>query len=201
MGFLDIPHVYPRVCGGTGLELFNRLAFARLSPRVRGNRGNGLAAFRQSASIPACAGEPRIPPASGTGTAVYPRVCGGTGRTGHAPARPIRLSPRVRGNPLDRSGVRQVVASIPACAGEPELRDFGLHSCRVYPRVCGGTSLAERNVNALARLSPRVRGNPDQADQMVDRYLSIPACAGEPYPLPPRDASERVYPRVCGGTY
>ncbi len=49
-------------------------------------------------------------------------------------------------------------------------------------------------------LSPRVRGNRPfrVADQL--RVGSIPACAGEPISPTPRADSDRVYPRVCGGT-
>ena len=49
-------------------------------------------------------------------------------------------------------------------------------------------------------LSPRVRGNPDQARLNQNMYRSIPACAGEPsYWLKERTRAG-VYPRVCGGT-
>ena len=90
--------VYPRVCGGTGLDVLPRLVRQGLSPRVRGNlvpvvdvgqlgglsprvRGN-QASISVSAdvkgSIPACAGEPRRGAALTTTGRVYPRVCGGT---------------------------------------------------------------------------------------------------------------------------
>ncbi len=49
-------------------------------------------------------------------------------------------------------------------------------------------------------LSPRVRGNPNDVTRMRDAAGSIPACAGEPGCLPRLWESERVYPRVCGGT-
>ena len=52
-------------------------------------------------------------------------------------------------------------------------------------------------------LSPRVRGNRPSSNIMTipnGMKRSIPACAGEPC-LEEWDArSERVYPRVCGGT-
>ena len=50
----------------------------------------------------------------------------------------------------------------------------------VYPRVCGGTSLAQRRSPMPTGLSPRVRGNPI----ILLRSLS----------------ASGVYPRVCGGT-
>ena len=72
------PVVYPRVCGGTAFGLLPRRWPGGLSPRVRGNRSSGPAAYSGTGSIPACAGEPRgrSPPRPLAG--VYPRVCGGT---------------------------------------------------------------------------------------------------------------------------
>ena len=66
--------------------------------------------------------------------------------------------------------------------------------------MCGGTAKSEAACSEDKGLSPRVRGNPDQAGS--DRYLdrSIPACAGEPDPGQAGKSQIRVYPRVCGGT-
>ena len=77
------PRVYPRVCGGT--EGVKTMADARagLSPRVRGNRGRGLAPRPNPGSIPACAGEPAIGSRRSRGWRVYPRVCGGTLPSGY----------------------------------------------------------------------------------------------------------------------
>ena len=168
-------------------------------------------------SIPACAGEPRVPELgsrrlSKSGLSprvrgnqrrstsldathrVYPRVCGGTWCGGSARCWAIGsrgLSPRVRGN---------------------RHFDQSPHDlARVYPRVCGGTEPRGQG------LSPRVRGKPTG----LSRPGSIPACAGEPSFRPksarpgkglsPRVRGNRtvniqptpvtrVYPRVCGGT-
>ncbi len=49
-------------------------------------------------------------------------------------------------------------------------------------------------------LSPRVRGNRAHDLPGHSRGGSIPACAGEPPSEPSRTSTERVYPRVCGGT-
>ena len=165
-----------------------------LSPRVRGNLLE-LQVY------------PRVAP---------PRVCGGTSARHVVTAMGAGLSPRVRGNPRKPTsgrvyprvcgGTRGVViqenrpacagdhrgasGSIPACAGEPpqELAK----RLKVYPRVCGGTDTGSATLWSSNGLSPRVRGNP-----MGRR--SIPACAGEP-PRPGSCGTERVYPRVCGGT-
>ena len=73
-------------------------------------------------------------------------------------------------------------------------------SCRVYPRVCGGTFAIPGPGIRGRGLSPRVRGNPvmEEARRLDDG--SIPACAGEPVGVGQLVAAFRVYPRVCGGT-
>ena len=90
--------------------------------------------------------------------------------------------------------------SIPACAGEPS-GDSELYKIdRVYPRVCGGTTVSCDAVFFIRGLSPRVRGNPNSGYGCHTSSRSIPACAGEPlcaWLLRPR---YWVYPRVCGGT-
>ena len=112
---------------------------------------------------------------------VYPRVCGGTREEARQRREAEGLSPRVRGNPAERTSARAFSRSIPACAGEPTVIALILNSTKVYPRVCGGTlggySIAELDYG----LSPRVRGNRDH-DPLIQQYVgSIPACAGEPW--------------------
>ena len=127
-------------------------------------------------------------------------MCGGTCRRRRwYPARP-GLSPRVRGNPHRTTRLVGAARSIPACAGEPAgvPRSGGYH--RVYPRVCGGTGEGEVGDDARGGLSPRVRGNRGCRPPFLRAYRSIPACAGEPYPLSRRKLYQPVYPRVCGGT-
>ena len=70
----------------------------------------------------------------------------------------------------------------------------------VYPRVCGGTVEEALHWQRHRGLSPRVRGNPMSAMIRGLTCGSIPACAGEPNQDPVADASDTVYPRVCGGT-
>ena len=50
-------------------------------------------------------------------------------------------------------------------------------------------------------LSPRVRGNQCEPSQAIAPYRSIPACAGEPTGSGCDRDVNRVYPRVCGGTW
>ena len=110
------------------------------------------------------------------------------------------LSPRVRGNRSGWSSSPRALRSIPACAGEPDIRNGQGTFNKVYPRVCGGTSGTAKGLPAPGGLSPRVRGNPRGAGRGVPGHGSIPACAGEPLGLHTPSCRWTVYPRVCGGT-
>ena len=132
------------------------------------------------------------------------------------------LSPRVRGNPARCRSRSAGTGSIPACAGEtayswkgntgaqglsprvrgePRGRRAATTAARVYPRVCGGTDFFRRAIKEGRGLSPRVRGNRGQPNEQDSEAGSIPACAGEPSRCASRSFRERVYPRVCGGTF
>ena len=192
--------VYPRVCGGTISDLTTLIARPGLSPRVRGNRVQGVVHAHGFGSIPACAGEPGESHRRRRRCRVYPRVCGGTcGRPLCAPS-VEGLSPRVRGNPVIPEIEIDVQGSIPACAGEP-LRCYpNATLLQVYPRVCGGTQPAIDAVAGVHGLSPRVRGNRRRRRQWRQCPGSIPACAGEPSRGHCSGTRRGVYPRVCGGT-
>ena len=111
---------------------------------------------------------------------VYPRVCGGTiTRTGLGKSA-WGLSPRVRGNRMTPKGRKRLGRSIPACAGEPILRQSQAAAVEVYPRVCGGTNGGAYEIPPRRGLSPRVRGNQIFFANFDRDLRSIPACAGEP---------------------
>ena len=172
--------VYPRVCGGTRHRGRMVGRVAGLSPRVRGNLRERERRMLMHRSIPACAGEPYRRRRSGGHTAVYPRVCGGTGAIYTRSMCRYGLSPRVRGNRCRMPSIVTSPGSIPACAGEP--------------------APVSMPADRAAGLSPRVRGNLPPRPTILHPRRSIPACAGEP----PRSAHTcrlaQVYPRVCGGT-
>ena len=212
--------VYPRVCGGTLTSRMCGNADAGLFPRVRGNRVPKESTVEKPGSIPACAGEPLTLMKGPPITKVYLRVCGGTMTTRTLLKAYPGLSPRVRGNHQPRLDHRQIMGSIPACAGEPASPARTAWKPRVYPRVCGGTVAISAPNTHSPGLSPRVRGNPIDASITTHAGGSIPACAGEPTsaatskllprsipacagepltPLLPATPS-MVYPRVCGGT-
>ena len=198
--FFPMFMVYPRVCGGTSGAGGCGYSVKGLSPRVRGNRGLAIAAGLMKGSIPACAGEPVPRGTQGRLLEVYPRVCGGTTGTITKPSPAKGLSPRVRGNHIQKAAGIGETRSIPACAGEPHIdrRRDGPHA--VYPRVCGGTLMRWPIRQKRRGLSPRVRGNHPLPEFNVPPLRSIPACAGEPCRSTLRGRQRRVYPRVCGGT-
>ena len=157
--------VYPRVCGGTHSLLDMNHELGGLSPRVRGNPSFSDSVLEVLGSIPACAGEPEKRLWSITITGVYPRVCGGTYLNQKLSYVRPGLSPRVRGNLSQKLSTIRREGSIPACAGEPCISHWYLTLSKVYPRVCGGTALANPRSTAASGLSPRVRGN-----RYSDRY-------------------------------
>ena len=156
--------VYPRVCGGNGNQPPVIKSTGGLSPRVRGKRCRGRHSSPAARSIPACAGKPvqfyphnhvqgSIPACAGetagrdvgaADAAVYPRVCGGNSVHCSITHRSRGLSPRVRGKQLVLYLEELQLGSIPACAGETAVRQSGIPSWRVYPRVCGGNALPPR---------------------------------------------------------
>ena len=127
-------------------------------------------------------------------------MCGGTGPTDDQQFEVWGLSPRVRGNLSDVFAQHGPRGSIPACAGEPLSIIRRPRTGKVYPRVCGGTSLVPSRVRTITGLSPRVRGNRASRQAQRQPQGSIPACAGEPSNWRPKTSGARVYPRVCGGT-
>ena len=128
-------------------------------------------------------------------------MCGGTDFTRLRAASARGLSPRVRGNPDPVLKRLDPFRSIPACAGEPSFAWRLQSNTRVYPRVCGGTDQGVQDDALVCGLSPRVRGNPVTVMSAIDRFRSIPACAGEPTSRSRIIWVAWVYPRVCGGTY
>ena len=152
--------VYPRGCGGTTVPGIQGMTERGLSPRVRGNLQRPETRDRDRGSIPAGAGEPPPAPPRRSRHRVYPRGCGGTCLSAWNGAHPGGLSPRVRGNPLETGQVAKELGSIPAGAGEPPPPRPRQNTGRVYPRGCGGTSLAHDTILPVGGLSPRVRGNP-----------------------------------------
>ena len=116
--------VYPHVCGGTSTGLLLSFRVRGLSPRVRGNLHTSYCRQSTARSIPTCAGEPHRCAVRCTAREVYPHVCGGTSVLAIRSNASTGLSPRVRGNLVNRPVGIARRGSIPTCAGEP---DAGQH--------------------------------------------------------------------------
>ncbi len=138
--------VYPRARGGTVLADGKDLQYLGLSPRTRGNLGQGARRVQLGGSIPVHAGEPAIAHPAIRCPRVYPRARGGTIRTAPVSTLVLGLSPRTRGNHVPAKTAADVFGSIPAHAGEPPGTPCTGARSRVYPRARGGTGsrLVER---------------------------------------------------------
>ncbi len=106
----------------------------------------------------------------------------------------------MRGNLDGEWACDVLLRSIPARAGEPWQCVGNCGHAGVYPRACGGTDADNPLDNDDLGLSPRVRGNHNQNANAKSRHGSIPARAGEPYPVIIPIMVDGVYPRACGGT-
>ncbi len=151
--------VYPRACGGTTSYRVIAEPPLGLSPRVRGNHAVARRRIASDGSIPARAGEPTTPTLSDPTQPVYPRACGGTVGMVVGPGGEVGLSPRVRGNPVERQRLQVIGRSIPARAGEPPTPRRCRLLVTVYPLACGGTLPVGSLGRLSSGLSPRVRGN------------------------------------------
>ena len=202
MSYAEIPApgVYPRVCGGSVKGHAAVGALVGLSPRVRGKRLDHFGGGGFGRSIPACAGEAYANLHARRGRAVYPRVCGGSVKSGVLTNRLHGLSPRVRGKLGAAVSWQPGIGSIPACAGEAPRAPPSTWLNTVYPRVCGGSHSIAFGKFLLKGLSPRVRGKHRQWRRPINRPRSIPACAGEAGNAVSGTAPSPVYPRVCGGS-
>ena len=188
------------MCGGTRRRGLAQILPLGLSPRVRGNQCHRRFREDRQGTIPACAGEPLKLGLMLSQMRDYPRVCGGTWPDACVTPASAGLSPRVRGNRMPVRRSNPPGGTIPACAGEPPRLRRPASPARDYPRVCGGTTIAGEAGTVITGLSPRVRGNLAFHFAVAFHFGTIPACAGEPYPLLRHRLFPRDYPRVCGGT-
>ena len=96
----------------------------------------------------------------------------------------------------------QLVAarSIPAHAGEPDVKALTALLGKVYPRPRGGTCHSQQSSVPRLGLSPPTRGNHPKNNPRTRQLGSIPAHAGEPRHNPLSNRPLGVYPRPRGGT-
>ena len=124
---------------------------------------------------------------------------GGNGSHHRVGARAAGLSPRGRGKRPHHRDNASAVRSIPAWAGETTPQGMHAGIAAVYPRVGGGNGGSGNNFGYEYGLSPRGRGKPPPVSACNSATRSIPAWAGETYPIARRRIPPRVYPRVGGG--
>ena len=72
---------------------------------------------------------------------------------------------------------------------------------RVYPRLRGGSLVAEMRARRNNGLSPPTRGIPDALSDAPVGRGSIPAYAGDPRILAIINPQHGVYPRLRGGSH
>ena len=151
--------VYPRACGETAIDDLIQAWEKGLSPRMRGNQPSDDTWGAAKRSIPAHAGKPAAPRRSQRRFEVYPRACGETRAPGTYSIARQGLSPRMRGNLLERHLPGPSPGSIPAHAGKPSPSSGAKSPARVYPRACGETRSRHSSQSGQWGLSPRMRGN------------------------------------------
>ena len=151
---------YPRTSGGTRPPPACRRGGWGLSPHERGNRYRSHHREPANRTIPARAGEPTAEGFLWGLWEDYPRTSGGTTRPGALWATMTGLSPHERGNRWRITGQNLRTGTIPARAGEPEVRAVRRHRHEDYPRTSGGTQGPSRSRPILRGLSPHERGNP-----------------------------------------
>ena len=189
----------PRACGGTPIVQDMTLRLMGLSPRLRGNHVRPFCRRNNGRSIPALAGEPFYGDETPGGPGVYPRACGGTSEAAFWESTHSGLSPRLRGNPANGRIGQSGSGSIPALAGEPPTSMNPNRMSAVYPRACGGTGARPGSLSRSGGLSPRLRGNHGHGMRGKLPRRSIPALAGEPYPLVvPSSGRLGLSPRLRG---
>ena len=135
----NLRRAYPRVCGATAATRSRKRRGRGLSPRVRGNRGQMASLAPMWGPIPACAGQPYGGVFFLGFGGAYPRVCGATDEERQRRINNFGLSPRVRGNQMEKRARVLSPGPIPACAGQPGAPARRIARCRAYPRVCGAT--------------------------------------------------------------
>ena len=153
-----ITSVHPRVCGE--------------HPSTTGVKADN------SRFIPACAGNTFTTSSRNCASPVHPRVCGEHFLTVSRISAASGSSPRVRGTPRRRRGLRyhggssprvrgthqarrarlDLVRFIPACAGNTHHAIFVTSPITVHPRVCGEHIRCRWRCKGRRGSSPRVRG-------------------------------------------
>ena len=170
---------HPRACGANVDEHFDRIAGGGSSPRMRGKLDDGLIAEFGSRIIPAHAGQTRARSRRPYPPTDHPRACGANLVLSHGLFTPHGSSPRMRGKHLHCGAVSADGRIIPAHAGQTWLGLQPPEKLTDHPRACGANTAATDFTNVVCGSSPRMRGKPVLAVELVCRIRIIPAHAGQ----------------------
>ena len=151
---------HPRVGGENRKPALKAQRTVGSSPRGRGKQAGSRPARPRGRLIPAWAGKTRAPGLAATAHRAHPRV-GGENVLSRALPRPVRgSSPRGRGKPRLRRGVREALGLIPAWAGKTSRAWAGPPPSAAHPRVGGENMLGAAVIVDWDGSSPRGRGKP-----------------------------------------
>ena len=107
-------------------------------------------------------------------------------------------SPRVRGRPQVREGIRERPGLIPAGAGQTFLRYSAVKASKAHPRGCGADALSKAVRDGIEGSSPRVRGRHLRVGGTEWEKGLIPAGAGQTTGSGSGDTGTGAHPRGCG---
>jgi len=169
------------------------------SPHARGSLRVVIGSASEAGSIPACAGEPKLPFAALVTATVDPRMRGGATTLAAGLYAHWGRSPHARGSQKLPKFSANGFGSIPACAGEPLRWTTWRCSRRVDPRMRGGAQSSTASTGWNRGRSPHARGSRSLRQRRCAGGGSIPACAGEPRPLTVTLPIAKVDPRMRGG--
>ena len=192
--------VYPRLRGGSRSQAWHMPIAGGLSPPTRGIPPPLCHGAVGRGSIPAYAGDPLPHSAHKSGIGVYPRLRGGS-QIGRQPvSTPAGLSPPTRGIRYGYWHTARIWRSIPAYAGDPAHKRGICPLPEVYPRLRGGSRPRFVTVRSVEGLSPPTRGIRYHTPRTSQVSGSIPAYAGDPRQGHRFARSQKVYPRLRGGS-
>ncbi len=190
--------VHPRVRGAVRETRLENGVTTGPSPRARGSPRYPELAEAFYGSIPACAGQSSTSCQRPRRNSVHPRVRGAVPWSAQQHRQRSGPSPRARGSHSSCVLTSSVIGSIPACAGQSPTSDPRLDSKGVHPRVRGAVAGRASDRAGGSGPSPRARGSLRRMARHVRDLGSIPACAGQSRPSPPKHDPSRVHPRVRG---
>ena len=104
----------------------------------------------------------------------------------------------MRGKPAD-SGVEVAeAASTPAYAGQTQDRRLVPVVGHLYPRICGANLVWVDGCPVVDPLPPHMRGKRRADLRLASGRASTPAYAGQTGSAGWGEASDSLYPRICG---